>query len=190
MSEVWEFLKAVGKRWKAGLTGGALVASLVIIQATGHSVSPWFYGMIVVVTLFSAFFMVWREESRRRRDVEAGLLSPREKDLLKGCCTLKDQFVELMRRFPKSPSLENPFGKTWRPLVGDTTFGEDVKEMMSWHKNCENLLNELEPVVGPDHFRRLRIVRMIHDPTSYMGRLDWLKSLHEIEELLLRKTTK
>lgn len=95
-----------------------------------------------------------------------------------------------MRRFPKSPSLENPFGKTWRPLVGDTTFGEDVKEMMSWHKNCENLLNELEPVVGPDHFKRLRIVRMIHDPTSYMGSLDWLKSLHEIEELLLRKTTK
>lgn len=187
MSALWEFIKAVWKRWRTGLTGGALVALLVVFQATGHSVSAWFYGVIVVATLCRAFFLVWRDELRKRKVAETALLSSGEKDLLKSCRNLKAQFMELMRRFPSSPSLANPFGKTWRPLVGTTTIEDDVRETMKWQSECQSFLEKLEKHLVSKDFEALRIVHMIQDPMCYIGPLAWPIGLDQIESLLLGK---
>lgn len=187
MSEMREFLKAVWKQWKSGLTGGALVALLVVYQATGRSVSAWFYAVIVVVTVFHAFFLTWRYEYRGRKDAEARLLSSGDRQLLETCRNLSSRFMELMRRFPSSPAIADPFGKTWRPLVGTTNFGEDVREVLRWHGDCQAFLGELEKGLDSKNFGDLMIVQMIRNPMSYLGALDWLKSLYEIPWLLLRK---
>jgi hypothetical protein len=45
---------------------------------------------------------------------------------------LRDEYLEIARRFPESPAVGQPFVIDWRPSIGKTDLPEDVRLMISW----------------------------------------------------------
>jgi hypothetical protein len=65
------WIKAVLKRWVAGVTGGLLVGALALYsELTGQSVSPRAYEAVVVLVLFQAMFLAWKREEDDRIKAE------------------------------------------------------------------------------------------------------------------------
>lgn len=77
MPEMWRFLEKVWNFWKVNLTGGSLIALLVIFQALKHSVAWWMYAGVASVTLLTSFFLAWREEYRACLSIEGRITAER-----------------------------------------------------------------------------------------------------------------
>ena len=67
---ILQFLESVFKHWGALLTGGVLIAILSIYQGTGHSVSPWLYGVGALVAFLPAAFLAWNKQRDRAETSE------------------------------------------------------------------------------------------------------------------------
>jgi hypothetical protein len=69
MQEFVRFLRAIGKRWAALLTGGILIAALSLWERLGGSpaVPRWGWWTVAALTLVWACFLAWREQFRRVR---------------------------------------------------------------------------------------------------------------------------
>ena len=66
--EFRQFLRAIGKRWAALLTGGVLIAVLSQWDRLGGSPVPrWVWWTVTGITLLWACFLAWREQFRRVR---------------------------------------------------------------------------------------------------------------------------
>lgn len=131
MSDVLGFLWLVKNKWRRILTGSATTAVLGLISGTGKIHVPGFvYWLIICITLFWAFFGVWKDEHITHQKAERLLLGKREVELLKRTRKLLEDMLQLMRKFPNSPAVLNPFSHNWRPLVGATDYGWDVKGVM------------------------------------------------------------
>jgi hypothetical protein len=68
MQEFVQFLRAIGKRWAALLTGGILIAVLSQWDRLGGSPVPhWVWWTVTGITLVWACFLAWREQFLRVR---------------------------------------------------------------------------------------------------------------------------
>jgi hypothetical protein len=191
MRELVLFISSVRRHWRIILPGSLTVVILGLLSGTGIIHVPGFvYWLIILVTLFWAFFLAWREEYRARQAAEKALLSAPEKSLLIRSRKLSGGLLDLMRRFPNSPAVLSPFSMTWRPLVGTTDFGWDVKEMITWHAECVAFLDSIADVYGVEAALKLPLVRIISEkvfPDFPPSALVCLIYFGDIEDFLLRK---
>lgn len=56
--------------------------------------------------------------------------------MLKRTIVLHEDLLELLRKFPSSPAVLNPFSMSWRPLVGTIDISADVQQTIEWHKQA------------------------------------------------------
>ena len=190
MGDFSGFVFSVMEQWRKLLTGSLVLALFGFVHGLSKfSVPISVYWLIVCVTLFWAFFGAWREERKARRRAESRLLSEREIELFRAVRGLSVGLLDLMRRFPNSPAVLSPFSMTWRPLIGTTDFGWDVKEMMAWHSKCLLFIDSFVEDFGAEANKQ-PLVRVISEkvfpdfpPPAWLC-LAWFS---EIEDFLLRK---
>jgi hypothetical protein len=56
MSRVGIFISAVWKQWVPLLTGGSMVALVVLWQWTGHAIPSWVYPTVLLFTFLTASY--------------------------------------------------------------------------------------------------------------------------------------
>lgn len=91
-------------------------------------------------------------ERQRLSDIEALTARYEERirtlsapaEILKDLYTLILEYFELAARFPSSHAVLTPFVNTWKPLVGNTQYGEDVRAMMAWHNSVGKFLRRYD----------------------------------------------
>jgi hypothetical protein len=78
MTAFMQWLKAVGGHWKQELLGGVLIGTIALYsELSGIIVPPRVYEIALVLVLFYAMFLAWRDEYQARlRAVE--LLTPHD----------------------------------------------------------------------------------------------------------------
>jgi hypothetical protein len=70
--EIPEFLKRLWGEWASLLTGGTAIALLGLWERyRGQAVRPVVYWIVAVLLFVRAFFLVWRNEHRRRIELES-----------------------------------------------------------------------------------------------------------------------
>jgi hypothetical protein len=71
---VLRWMRDVFKQWMALVTGGALIGFVALFsELSGIIVPPRIYEIAIVINLFAAMFLAWREQERMRLAVEASL---------------------------------------------------------------------------------------------------------------------
>jgi hypothetical protein len=68
VSSLFQFLRAVIRRWGALVSGGAIIGSLGIWQGIGHPVSPTVYWIVAIGGIFVACYLAWNEERVAREN--------------------------------------------------------------------------------------------------------------------------
>ena len=82
--------------------------------------------------------LIWNRQARRLNSALTTLRAQEE------WLTLIHGYLDLMRRFADSEAVMNPFITTWRPSIGQTYYGEDVREVMAWSKKALNLVSRVD----------------------------------------------
>ena len=72
LRELAVFISASVRHWGVLVTGGVLVASVVVYEhVTGRAISGSFFWGAIGASLFAAFFLAWRDERRKLQILEA-----------------------------------------------------------------------------------------------------------------------
>lgn len=72
MVELWLFLRAVAHHWATLVTGGFVMALVLVAERwTDKNVPGWSFWLLIGAFLAWAFFLAWRDEHRRRVAAEA-----------------------------------------------------------------------------------------------------------------------
>jgi hypothetical protein len=188
MLEFWQFLLAVKEQWRRVVTGSLVIGLLALAQDTHRLHAPGFvYWILICLTLFWAFFGAWREQYKNHQAATLYILSSEEKHVLHECNSLRDRFLELLRKFPTSPCVVNPFSMAWRPLVGTVDISFDVQQTIEWHTDCLDFLDELRGVTPENTFESFSLVLVARHRQLPAPSLECLRGLAEIQDSLLKK---
>ena len=182
------FLSAALRNWRYAVGIGALPV-LLFAQRLGRFYVPhWSYWIVLCLTLYGVFFKTWRDEHRCAQTLQERTLTEAESDLLAKTQTTYASFMNLMRRWPNSPAVLNPFGKNWRPLVGETNIGADSEAVMNWRDELDQFLNAVRRTMG-DRAKGLRLLRFADGEESPTA-LNCLASLLDVQEVLVKPLLK
>jgi len=65
LAQIWQFVVAVARHWGALVTGGFIVGLIAVIEHVQQkSISGWPLWIAIIISLFVAFLLVWRNERR------------------------------------------------------------------------------------------------------------------------------
>ena len=91
---LWEFVVAVSQRWGAFVTGGVIVGIIAMYEhASGKPIAGWLFWIAVVISVFAAFFSVWRKERLRVEGLSTG---KEVRDYLSRSLTAIDKFNKVI----------------------------------------------------------------------------------------------
>ncbi|MGH9359706.1 MAG: hypothetical protein ACRD1O_11125 [Terriglobia bacterium] len=190
----FEYSKALFSGWLNSM-GTILTISAIVLYVASQirhkdvHISGWLPTLIGAIAFAFVSYRAWVKERREKQTVETKLLSPTEREVFKECRSRSQSYIELMRRFPNSAAVNNPFSTTWRPYVGNTTVPIDIQEMIAWHKDCMNFLNILESsgAVKATRLRSLALVSSASGGQLFVNPIACLNGFSEIENLILEK---
>jgi hypothetical protein len=177
-------LKGVGRKF--GFLLG--IAGLTIVRfwrpIVGKELPNWLFWVSVGTCLLLAFFYAWRDEHRSRKKAESFHLTDAEKELMGLVLEVHEQLLELLWKWPQSPCVLTPFSISWRPLVGTTNIGEDVRATMEWHKRALAVVEKAR-ALHVDFFREVTEAAPFPKPGIQV--VDCMGRFLEVEKKLLTR---
>jgi len=76
---LWSFLKAIKVHWITLMSGGAITVAVALYERwSRQNVPTWIYVSILIVFLFWACYLAWRDERHRRMNAEQHLTDERD----------------------------------------------------------------------------------------------------------------
>jgi hypothetical protein len=181
LSDVWSFVKAVGKEMKLFL--GTLGITLLRFwkPVFGRDLPNWIFWAANGLSLLFAFFLAWRKEHRAAIDAKSAHLTREEKVLLIRTHKVHEGLLELMRRFPGSGVVLTPFSITWRPNVGTMNVTDDVRQTIDWYNETNPLIGELQ--------KHMNVFPELTSASRFASiqALEFLRRFDEIEAALVRR---
>lgn len=174
----FRWLRAVFTQWLAGLTGGVLIGLVALYSGlSGVAVPPRVYEIVVVIVLFQAMFLAWREQEQLGIASQAELREYREPRLnlefrpetvgfLQPATHIGGEHSIYIRILPTTPSrldrcvgyldeVHRRVGNEWRPV------GLNGRRPLHWSEVHEQRLasgerpreaNEVTIVAGSPQF--------------------------------------
>jgi hypothetical protein len=116
-----------------------VLAGMKAIPDLGNGLAkplPAAFALFAISTIASVQRIIVR--SKRRKELNWLL------DLHENAQSVMDGYLELVRRWPNSVAVNNPFILIWRPSVGETKIDADVTAVMAWM----NTLGEFLTLAG------------------------------------------
>lgn len=126
--------------------------------------------MLAAGILFLLLVFRIRKAIRHRK---LGMMALEHQEMVHG---LIREYLDLMRRWPTSEAVLNPFLISWRPTTGETIYGKDVEAVMAWTEKVDESLGRLE-----HDGQRPRIIIELRAGRRF-GPVDCIKSLLEVSE--------